>query len=91
MKQFELCHAEKIMPYFLPLAKVSKSDEYLSDLRNYISECFDNIYIRKRYFANVYKNDNHVPISDTIITDFLSPTVRNLVVNNAIGYLRRKK
>ncbi len=83
MKRFELCHAEKITPYFLAFANVSNCDECLSDIRNDIGECFDNIDIRKRYFANVYKNDNHVSLSDTVITDFLGPTVSNLEVNNA--------
>jgi hypothetical protein len=40
MKHFELCNAEKITPYFLELAKVSKSDKGLFDIRNDNGESF---------------------------------------------------
>jgi hypothetical protein len=79
---FEAVNSEKITPYFLGLAKSSKSEAKMSDIKNTDGSPFNSCdemknYVRS-YYATLYKKDANEPVNfDNCIENFLGETICN--------------
>ena len=83
MKNFERLNNEKITPYFLKMARSSKRDECLEDLRDdggvpFVSEEARSEYITS-YFENIYKKP--VPVGGEAV----NPAIINGEIQNFLG------
>jgi hypothetical protein len=79
---FEAVNSEKITPYFLGLAKSSKSEAKMSDIKNDNGNPFANNNEMKdfvrAYYANLYKKDANEPANfDNCIENFLGEEICN--------------
>jgi hypothetical protein len=77
---FEAVNSEKITPYFLGLAKSSKSEAKMEDIRNNDGNPFPNPDNMKEfvrdYYSNLYKKDDNEPADFTnCIENFLGPAI----------------
>jgi hypothetical protein len=79
---FEAVNSEKITPYFLGLAKSSKSEAKMSDIKNTYGNPFNSCdemknYVRS-YYATLYKKDANEPENfDNCIENFLGKIICN--------------
>ena len=86
-KKFELLNDEKITPYFMALAKNSKSEASLSDITRDDGSGFNCHDDRTRYitasFSELYKKPMDELIRENCIEDFLGDTLDNNIVTQA--------
>jgi hypothetical protein len=78
---FEAVNSEKITPYFLSLAKSTKSKAKMSDIKNGDGNPFPNSEEMKKfvrdYYLNLYKKDEHEPEDLTNCIYDLGNSLRN--------------
>jgi hypothetical protein len=78
LKIFECLNAEKAMPHFLNIAKKTKGEANLSDVKKENGEDFTTDKERNehivKFFSDLYREDPQVGGS---IQDFLGPEIAN--------------
>ncbi len=85
---FEAVNSEKITPYFLGLAKSSKSEAKMSDIKTVDGNPFNSCdemknYVRS-YYATLYKKDANEPGNfDNCIENFLGQNICNYPITTS--------
>ena len=89
IKNFDRLNNEKITPYFLKIARSSKQDTCLEDLKNDDRAFFDSDETRSEYvtgyYENIYKKPKTLPLPEANdeIAKFLGEITENQTVTNA--------
>ncbi len=89
----EVLNSEKLTPYFLSLAKASRVEAKMEDIRNVNGERFDSpsdskTFIRE-FYSNIYRKDPEEPENlDDCIERFLGPDICNnpIVTNSKLPF-----